>query len=238
MKKTLIALIILTMTLALAGCSKNKKEEPVPEAPASSEEEKKDSEASPEKEEADEKEEEETSEPANDPQTAEALKDSEPLYGGVIRAMYQPDISKDGVSYVPSDRQFFWLCIYFTANQMADTPEGITFDEKAQTYRIPADLMQQYAAGCFGAEASLPEIPQEVTFVKKDGSDYLVTASDVGDTNTRITKAYKNSDGTCCAVIDFSTGEGTMGTYKITFRENTREGSMFKYQITDAVLVK
>ena len=240
MKKALIALIIATMTLALAGCSKNKKEEIVPEAPASSAEEEKNDENTPKEDIKTDtgKETAETAEPANDPQLAEALKDAEPLYGGVIRAMYQPDISKDGVSYVPSDRQFFWLCVYFTANQMADTPEGITYEEKTKTYRIPADLIQQYANGCFGEESSLPEIPQEVTFIKKDGSNYLVTASDTGDTSAHITKAYANSDGTCCAVVDFSTGEGTMGTYKITFRESSREGSMFRYQITNAMLVK
>ena len=82
MKKALIALIIATMTLALAGCSKNKKEEIVPEAPASSAEEEKNDENTPKEDIKTDtgKETAETAEPANDPQLAEALKYAEPLY--------------------------------------------------------------------------------------------------------------------------------------------------------------
>ena len=89
MKKALIALIIATMTLALAGCSKNKKEEIVPEAPASSAEEEKNDENTPKEDIKTDtgKETAETAEPANDPQLAEALKDAEPLYERLVKYM-------------------------------------------------------------------------------------------------------------------------------------------------------
>lgn len=235
MKKILVGLMILTMTLALAGCSNDKKEKPeIPPAQAE-EDTKKEEPAAPEEEnEAPEQ----TEEPAHDAAAAKELEASAPLYDGVIRAMYQPDISKDGVSYVPSDSQFFWLCTYFTANQIGTGTDGVTLTKDNLTLSIPADVMKSYAEGCFGDIQSLPEIPQEVTYIKKDGDNYLAAVSDTGDTDTAITKAYKNADGTYTAVIDFSTSEGLLSTYKISFKENPASDAMFKYFVTDAVLVK
>lgn len=228
MKRLFALLLAMTMTISLTGCSKDKEKPLTPPE---------------ENFEADEMEEEEpdkeeTAEPEHDPAVAQELEGVSFAYNGVIRAMYQPDISKDGVSYVPSDSQFFWLAIYFTAAEAGTITEDITFDEKTCTFTIPAAIVQEYAAANFGSTQSLPEIPQEITYIKADGENYMITVSDLGDTHTRITKAYKNNDDSYTAFVDFSTSEDLIASYKISFRENTEEDALFKYQITDAVLVK
>ncbi len=239
MKKWIITVLILAMTFSLAGCSNKKKETSAP--PAQTEEtDNKEAETKPEDAKQTEEntaETEQQAEPQHDASVAKELESAAPLYESVIRAMYQPDISKDGVSYVESDNQFFWLSVYFTAIRMNEA-EGVTYDEKSQSLNIPEDMVAQLAEGCFGSKKSLPEIPQDITYIKKDGDHYLFSVSDTGDTGTSITKAYKNADGTCTAVIDYSTSEGLLGTYRVSFKENTDENPLFKYVVTNAVLVK
>jgi len=228
MKRLLVLLLAMTMSISLVGCSKDKEKPLTPpeenfEADEMEEEEKK---------------QDEPAEPEHDPAAAKELEGVSFAYNGVIRAMYQPDISKDGVSYVPSDSQFFWLAIYFTAVEAGAITEDIVFDEKACTYTIPASIIQEYAAANFGSKQSLPEIPQEISYIKADEENYVITVSDLGDTHTKITKAYKNNDSSYTAFIDFSTSEDLIASYKISFQENADTEALFKYQITDAVLVK
>ena len=66
--------------------------------------------------------------------------------------MYQPDISKDGVAYVPADAQFFWLTVCFAANNAGKDIEGVSYDENTGIYTIPADVVSTYAKACFGTD--------------------------------------------------------------------------------------
>jgi len=229
MKKLLVMLLVLTMSFTLGGCKK--KVEEVPTAPADEFEE----DASQEEDAADTNTEE--ADPVHDPAVAEELKAVAPLYEGVIRALYQPDIAKDGLSYVPSDSQFYWMCIYFTANQLGDTVEGVTVDDSGSLI-VPADIAAQYASGCFSSNQSLPEIPDEIAYVTKTEDNYVFASSDAGDTSMKLTKAYANADDTCTAIVEYSTSEGLLGTYEIIFEGNPTEGALFPYQVTDAKLVK
>ena len=86
MKRLFALLLAMTMTISLTGCSKDKEKPLTPpeenfEADGMEEEE-------PDKE--------ETAEPEHDPAVAQELEGVSFAYNGVIRAMYQPDISKDG----------------------------------------------------------------------------------------------------------------------------------------------
>ena len=228
MKRLLVLLLAMTMSISLVGCSKNK-EKPLTPPEENFEADEMEEESQPK---------EEMTEPEHDPEVAKELEAVSAAYSGVIHAMYQPDISKDGVSYVPSDSQFFWLSVYFTAVQAGEITDDVKIDAKAGTITVPAEIIQEYAAANFGSRQTLPEIPQEITYIKEDSGSYILKISDPGDTAARITKAYKNSDDTFTAFIDFATSEGLLGSYKIAFQETDAEEALFKYQITDAVLVK
>ena len=51
-------------------------------------------------------------------------------------------------------------------------------------------------------------------------------------------KAYKNADGTFTGIIELGTSEGTLGTYKLTFKADDGENALCPYDVTDAALVK
>ena len=235
-KRFLAGCLMAALALSLIGCGKKKNTDTQTETTDQSQEDT--------SEEEDTKESTDTAaadnqvEPAHDSAVAEELEKMSAVSDGVIYAMYQPDISKDGVSYVPSDAQFFWLCICFTANNMKDTVEGVTADETNCVYTVPADVISAYAKACFGSGQTIPDIPQEVSYAKKDGDNYQITMGDAGDMGFTLTKAYKNSDDTYTGIFELSTSEGLLGTYRLTYKADTDGDALFPYNITNAVLVK
>ena len=227
----LLSLLVLALAMTATTCSKKSEET---SAPAQSPE---DDTFQPDEEttqDSTEETAEETpeAEPAHDAAVASQLESMAAVYDGIARAMYQPDISKDGVAYVPSDSSFFWLAVYFTANNSNEASEEGTFE-------LPAADVQAYAAACFGSSQSLPDIPQDVKYVSHNAEDdtYTFQASDNGDMSASITKAYKNADGTYTATVELKTSEGVLATYEMTLKDNTAEGAPFQYSVTSSEVI-
>ncbi len=239
-KLCLLSLLVLTLAFSAAGCSRNSSEET--SAPAQSPE---DDTFEPDEEQSGSGETSEqtdgegqtentesTAEPSHDAAVASDLSSVSAVYDGIARAMYQPDISKDGVAYVPSDSSFFWLAVYFTANNDNEASDDGTF-------QLPTADVQAYAAACFGSSQSLPDIPQDVQYVTYDSASdtYTFRSTDNGDMSSSVTKAYKNSNGTYTANVELKTSEGVLASYQMTFKDNTAESAKFPYSVTAAEVI-
>lgn len=237
MKKKIIAgCLLAALACSMIGCGKKKETNAPAQVDETFQRDEKDTEEDTKKD--DTSADTTQAEPDNDEAVVTELKKSAAAYEAVVYAMYQPDISKDGVAYVPSDAQFFWLTVCFAANNAGKDIEGVSYDENTGIYTIPADVVSTYAKACFGTDQSLPDIPTEVSYVKKDGDNYVITAGDMGDMSFEVKKAYKNADGTFTGIIELGTSEGTLGTYKLTFKADDGENALCPYDVTDAALVK
>ncbi len=117
-------------------------------------------------------------------------------------------LMEEGNKYDPEDDSQYWRCLARVSAMC-----GYLYGEPLATlendnYKITADLMRDFAYGCFATRNQLDTVPlppdlKDTVYYDYDWDAYFVKAGDAGAVKTIITSFTENKDGTYTAEVDF-----------------------------------
>lgn len=163
----------------------------------------------------------------SDPIVLRKLNYMMPVFDSIARGT-----GSENGAYNPTDNEYFWTVLYLCGVNWGLANQLVEYDEN--TVKVPRQAMQEYASAAFYEYDDLPLIPENlsgsaITYDEALDS-YMLAASDMGDTASRLDGYFVEADGSITAKVGvYSFEEGLVSTVTFGLADNA-----YASGITDA----